>query len=143
MPQVFLPVQDIAHSGGRPTVRVCHFVVSAIFGEVPGSIGGWNQNLLGCSCSAMAVVPILAGQAVNLSDNIGCGFIHKGCCLSSLALVAVRDGAAARIPFFIQALNTALILLLVSLAYHSFHDVQERGESLSEGFALFTLLLMA
>ena len=48
-----------------------------------------------------------------------------------------------RIPFFIRALNTALILLLVSLAYHSFMMFRNGVKSLSDGFALSTLLLMA
>ena len=46
-------------------------------------------------------------------------------------------------PFFIRALNTALILLLVSFAYHSFMMFKNGVKSLSEGFALSTLLLMA
>ena len=130
MPQVFLPVQDVAHSGGRPTVRVCHFVVSAIFGEVLGSIGGWNQNLLhrqllGNGCRSNS----LAGQAVNLSDNLSGRFIHKKQLLVLLGpLVAVRDRAAAPHSFLHPGLEYRLDLVAGVLGVPLVHDVQERGE---------------
>ena len=46
-------------------------------------------------------------------------------------------------PSFILDLNTALILLLVSFAYHSFIMFKNGVKSLSCGVALSTLLLIA
>lgn len=46
-------------------------------------------------------------------------------------------------PSFILDLNTALILLLVSFAYHSFMMFKNGVKSLSCGVALSTLLLTA
>ena len=48
MPQVFLPVQDVAPSGGRPTVWVCHFAVSVILQDVVFKLGvDVRGNVLG------------------------------------------------------------------------------------------------
>ena len=48
-----------------------------------------------------------------------------------------------RFPSFIRLRNTVLILLLVSLAYHSFMMFKNGVKSLDVGFALSTPLLTA
>ena len=59
MPQVFLPVQDVAHSGGRPTVWVCHFAVSAILREVYFCSEFVSEVLVRSHALAMPKVPSL------------------------------------------------------------------------------------
>lgn len=71
----------------------------------------------------------MAGQAVNLSDYLGCRFIHQELLLVLFGpLIAVRDRAAAPHSFLHPGLEYRLDLVAGVLGVPLVHDVQERRE---------------
>ena len=95
------------------------------------------------SAIVRGLFPSFARRKIRFTTSDATGSTTSVCLSFGKRLYPYGIEPLQRFPSFIRASNTALILLLVSLAYHSFIIFKNGAKSLSEALLLSMLLLIA